>query len=187
MTFDSKHFVEFTLWTSQGYVGSNYDLESKFCLLSLKLHKVKLCGTGPVFKFLLKYEVVNYVISNAWWRIVKMNLTMNFELTSKWSWMNERDWTWIIMNQTEFCWMSWIRTNPGCWWLNLYLCINPMLDNQVKSLMTVRILFWTEFSKVVFAYVKFQARLKLTVNHSKATWLMWTSSPQYYSNVYECY
>ena len=52
-----------------------------------------------------------------WCRIIKMNLTMNFELTLEWPWMNERDWTWIIMNQTDFFWIWWIGANPGC--LNL--------------------------------------------------------------------
>ena len=44
---------------------------------------------------------------------------MNFELTLEWPWMNERDWTWIIMNQTEFFELSALGQIQDVLFLNL--------------------------------------------------------------------
>ena len=52
-------------------------------------------------------------------RKIEMNLTMNFELTLEWPWMNERDWTWIIMNQTEFFELSALGQIQDVLFLNL--------------------------------------------------------------------
>ena len=65
-----------------------------------------------------------------WCRIIKMNLTMNFELTLEWFWINERDWTWIIMNQTEF---FWIWANPGCFIFELTHLSSFFFDRHFEN------------------------------------------------------